>query len=405
MKAKSVLAQEMWGKLKQQDKDYWFVARRLRGRTFCIERYPKPSYTRTSAQDEQRNKFKNAVNAWNALSPSEKEQWNKDAEPFGLTGYQYFIQQYLLAPPPAEIWYKVTIDNTANSNTLTDYQILINIQNDEQFFNDCQDKREAIRLFDTDKSTSLSYWIEQWDTANHNAKIWVKVPSIPGSSTKTIYISVDPNRTTDNSNATDVFITFLDKNDAGNWTTEGLVSVTAEGEELRIHQPATTTSGYAQRSISTSETKYIFEQKIRILDPGAANKKQCYYTLRDSADNTGTAEWEGRDDNQDAFWYYNGGTAYVLYDPGTFDYTVIRKDVIDEDNKKTDFYALDPDDYSVLASATDKAFLSSSYTSLDHITISDGTSYEGAFDIRITWIRIRKFADPEPSISYEKETS
>ena len=206
MKAKSVLAQEMWGKLKQQDKDYWFVARRLRGRTFCIERYPKPSYTRTSAQDEQRNKFKSAVNAWNALSPSEKEQWNKDAEPFGLTGYQYFIQQYLLAPPAPAIWYKVTIDNTANSNTLTDYQILINIQNDEQFFNDCQDKREAIRLFDSDKETSLSYWIEQWDTTNHNAKIWVKVPSIPGSASKDIYISVDPDRTTDNSSIDDTFI-------------------------------------------------------------------------------------------------------------------------------------------------------------------------------------------------------
>jgi len=210
MKAKSVLAQEMWGKIKQGEQDYWFVARRLRDRTFCIERYPKPSYTRTSAQDQQRNKFKNAVNAWNALSPSEKEQWNQNAEPFGLTGYQYFIQQYLLAPPPAEIWYKVTIDNTANSNTLTDYQILINIQNDEQFFNDCQDKREAIRLFDTDKETSLSYWIEEWDTTNHNAKIWVKVPSIPGSGTKTIYISVDPNRTTDNSDGDATFIFFDD---------------------------------------------------------------------------------------------------------------------------------------------------------------------------------------------------
>ena len=145
MKAKSRLVDLLFGRLKQHDQNYWFCGRRLRGGSFCIERYPKPSYTRTTAQDTQRNKFKQAINAWKALSPSEKEEWNRNAEPFGLTGYQYFIQQYLLAPPPPpEIWYKVTIDNTGGS-ALTDYQIRIDITGDSTFFSDCENKREAVR--------------------------------------------------------------------------------------------------------------------------------------------------------------------------------------------------------------------------------------------------------------------
>jgi hypothetical protein len=82
----------------------------------------------------------------------------------------------------------VLIDNTLNPNTLTDYQVLVNLDtasliSQGKMRSDCGD----IRFTDSDGSTLLNYWIESGcNTAN--TRIWVKVPSIPASSTKTIYV-------------------------------------------------------------------------------------------------------------------------------------------------------------------------------------------------------------------------
>jgi hypothetical protein len=48
---------------------------------------------------------------------------------------------------------------------------------------DCGD----IRFTDSDGQTQLNYWIESGCNTS-STKIWVKVPSIPANSTKTIYV-------------------------------------------------------------------------------------------------------------------------------------------------------------------------------------------------------------------------
>jgi len=204
---------------------------------------PIPSYTRTEEQDQQRTLFQNAITAWKNLSEEEKQEYAEQARPYALTGYQYFIKQYLSAPAPAEIWYKVTIDNTESSTNLVEYQIRIDVSNDAQFFTDAENKREAIRLYDSDKSTLLSYWIEKFDTANHNAKIWVKVPSIPAGDIKYIYISIDPSRTTDASDGEATFIFFDDLNSGiDNFTHYDSGSIKWLDNELDIDSEADNTS-------------------------------------------------------------------------------------------------------------------------------------------------------------------
>lgn len=179
-----------------------------RKQIICRDKVALP-YVRTSLQAEQRNKFKAAKDAWNALTDEEKQQWNiegnKQRPP--LTGYQYFIKCYLTAPPYT--YYEVTIQNTT-SEALTDYTILINIENNQQFFTDCQNAREHIRLYAADKTTPLNYWIEEWNTGTYSAKIWVKIPSIQGNSTIYAYIRIDNNLTTDESNGENTFLFFDD---------------------------------------------------------------------------------------------------------------------------------------------------------------------------------------------------
>jgi alpha-tubulin suppressor-like RCC1 family protein len=69
---------------------------------------------------------------------------------------------------------------------------------------DCGD----IRFTDSDAQTQLSYWIESGCNSAANTRIWVKVPSIPASSTKTIYVYYGNPSATSQSNGYSTFLAF-----------------------------------------------------------------------------------------------------------------------------------------------------------------------------------------------------
>jgi hypothetical protein len=75
----------------------------------------------------------------------------------------------------------ITINNTANSNALTDYQVVVNITYNDNMQADFSD----IRFIDTSNNL-LSYWIESKVDSSW-AYAWIKVPNIPASSYATIY--------------------------------------------------------------------------------------------------------------------------------------------------------------------------------------------------------------------------
>lgn len=118
------------------------------------------------------------------------------------------------------IEYEITIDNSNNPNDLTDYQILLEINNDEQFFEDCNYNKIYLEFYDEDKTTLLNHYVEEWDTENYNAKIWIKVPNIPANSTKKIYLKINVERTEDLSNgeATFDFFDDFEDGDISDWT-------------------------------------------------------------------------------------------------------------------------------------------------------------------------------------------
>jgi hypothetical protein len=104
----------------------------------------------------------------------------------------------------------ITINNSSNSNALTDYQVLITL--DTQSLISAGKMRSDggdIRFTDSDGSTLLNYWIETGINTT-STKIWVKVPSIPASSTKTIYVYYGNPSATSQSNGSNTFIFFND---------------------------------------------------------------------------------------------------------------------------------------------------------------------------------------------------
>jgi len=71
---------------------------------------------------------------------------------------------------------------------------------------DCGD----MRFTDSDATTLIPYWIEPSTENTVNTKIWVKVPSILGSSTKTIYMYYGNPTASSATNGPETFVFFDD---------------------------------------------------------------------------------------------------------------------------------------------------------------------------------------------------
>jgi len=113
----------------------------------------------------------------------------------------------------------INITNSG-STALTDYQVLITLDTQTlisqgKMRSDCGDIRFALA-----DDTLLNYWIESGCNTT-STKIWVKVPSIPASSSTTIYVYYGNSSATSLSNGIAVFVFYDDfdnRTTLGNWT-------------------------------------------------------------------------------------------------------------------------------------------------------------------------------------------
>ncbi|RLG94289.1 hypothetical protein DRO29_06700, partial [Candidatus Bathyarchaeota archaeon] len=71
---------------------------------------------------------------------------------------------------------EITITNV--NGTLTDYQILVELNSTNFNFSHAQEDGSDIRFVASDDETLLSHWIEVWNSTNQSAKIWVNVSEI-----------------------------------------------------------------------------------------------------------------------------------------------------------------------------------------------------------------------------------
>jgi hypothetical protein len=102
----------------------------------------------------------------------------------------------------------ITVSNTGGA--LTDYQVLVSLDTASlisagKMRSDCGD----IRFTDSDRISLLNYWIES-PCNSASTKIWVKVPSIPASSSKAIYVYYGNPSATSASNGSATFDWFDD---------------------------------------------------------------------------------------------------------------------------------------------------------------------------------------------------
>lgn len=155
--------------------------------------------------------------------------------------------------------YKVPITITNTGGALTNYQVQITINTQALISGGKMLATGAdIRVTDTDKCTALDFWFEPATINTTTTQLWVKVPSISASSSKTIYVYYGNSSATSVSNGINTFNFFDDFNsfDAAKWTATGAYSV-ASGE-ITI----TTGSVYSNATVA-SQPGFISEAKVK----------------------------------------------------------------------------------------------------------------------------------------------
>jgi hypothetical protein len=113
---------------------------------------------------------------------------------------------------------------------LTDYQVLITLNNDSLDFTNTQVDGSDIRITDTDGITLISFWIENWNFVTQQAIIWTKVPSIPTEGT-TVYLYYGNLAATSASSAANTFIFGADFEDG---TIGGLTVNTVDSAVVNV---------------------------------------------------------------------------------------------------------------------------------------------------------------------------
>jgi len=133
----------------------------------------------------------------------------------GAVPYYFYSVEDNATSPSLSGWNYRSGINIGNSQgaDLSNYQLKVQLTKDyEGFWLRCKNDGTDVRFVDTDNTTVLNYYRESFDYNNKTATFWVKVPSIPASSTKKIYLYYGRADAADVSNFSNVFIKdFADK--------------------------------------------------------------------------------------------------------------------------------------------------------------------------------------------------
>jgi len=276
---------------------------------------------------------------------------------------------------------------------LTDYQIRVEIT-DLDFFDKCTDQK-YVEFYDEDKQTLLSHYTELFDTANKIAIFWVKVPSIPANGTKYIYLNINTERTEDLSNPYNVFDHYEDFED------QDLSDFRGATEPLEIASDDPAEGSYYLKVNGNHANQFWVQDLPQTFGRGIVMEGYAKHIEEAGAIRWGIFEsWNGDiNTSPQGYWVnYRAGTGEVqLGEPdyeaptrvtatGESGYNVWRK-----------FKLIIKDNQVVLEFAGVTLTLDS--TTFSNFSMWGGYTYRTAgYD----HIRIRKYTDPEPSVTVIK---
>jgi len=285
----------------------------------------------------------------------------------------------------------ITIDNTANSNTLTDYPVLINITNTTNMMDDFSDIRFSNSSCGSAPSAGigeLSYWVENSSPNN----TWIKVDSIPASSSKIISMYFQNVSAVEaKSNGLDVFSFFdhitdpSDSINTTNWAVDAKVNADVSDSNLNI--TITSFTGVVN-STQTWERGYAVRGYIKY-------NQGIYKHIQLTDGTTMIAFSVGNyhnstynDENNMSAFYYNGNNYFTYIQNGNWsNYNTV------EIRRPTSGNTL-----WFLNGSQVWSYSTSGWTNNAYIRLrNDNVSQTGTNSIFYDWILTRKYSSPEPT--------
>ncbi len=248
---------------------------------------------------------------------------------------------------------------------LIDYQVRINVAYDSDMKTDFSD----LRFADSDGTTLISYWIQNY-TASDSAIFWVKVPSIPTSSLKWIWMYYGNYKASSTSNGTNTFEFFDDFNvlDTGKWSTRG--SPRVESGALVLDTTGSITS------LSSFGSGYALETEAYV------------------GSETSTNHWIGfcASDMTGPFTLFErgGGGSFAAYTYPNAQSTSISQSFLDSYH----WYSI------TYVSGAEKYYIDDSLAATHSQTLGsmpvEFRVYSGTATIKSLWVAVRKYSSPEP---------
>jgi hypothetical protein len=276
----------------------------------------------------------------------------------------------------------VNVDNTAGS-ALTDYQVYMDLTSNPI-------NETSLRVYNTTSCALRSHWCEEI-IAGNCTKLWINHSAITSSSwtnNTAIYYGYAIGSTI--SNGTNTFEFFSDYNDEPNWTDGTVTTVSAVDNRLRFHSTSSS-RGTAYRTFSNIPVNSVIEWKGKEIDISGEN--DMYFVLKDGSDSFTRMDFHDGDIRSTPW-------ATTLY-AGSFNTEYIYKAIVRVSDSKVDHYVYDTN-YIELGSSTNVDFYAGTPTAINRLDFGDLYT-AGVCDNRIEWIRIRKYASPEPSASLGSE--
>ena len=159
----------------------------------------------------------------------------------------------------------IEIDNTGNASALTDYQVMMTINTQALIAaNKLESDGRDLRFTETqdDDTTLMDYWFEAGTLNTTATNVWVKVPTIPASSVKTVYMyygNAAAAAASDGSSTFDFFDDF-DAYDDAVWE-KTHVSSSVSNSRLRVNYG----SVYTENTVAATTHDQLVESKLRWL--------------------------------------------------------------------------------------------------------------------------------------------
>ncbi|RLI87612.1 MAG: hypothetical protein DRP01_01265 [Archaeoglobales archaeon] len=280
---------------------------------------------------------------------------------------------------------KITIAEQSGTD-LTYYQVLIELNSSNFNFAHAQTNGEDIRFTDADGNL-LDYWIEEWDSVNESAKIWVEVPSIPANSSVDIYMYYGNSQITSASDGNATFLIFDDFEDGVLDWTVSLGSFTESGGTLYTSD----NPGRCYKPNSEAEIAAKYKARVTTVD----NSYDIWVDILA----TGTYSTESGNDGY-FVKRYGGGVVWIDRSDdgsvtGLLNITGLPADTnwhVIEVRRAADGTISYYEDGEFKDSVTDTTYSST-------VNFIIGGSYGCYYD----WILVRKYVSPEPSVSMGSE--